>query len=459
MDNADKYSLVEGGIVNKLFLVAAPLIVTQFFQMAYNLTDMFWLGRLSSDAVAASGTVGLFLWLSFAFMMFGRAGAEIGVSQSLGRGDRGKALSFARNAIQIAVFAGIALAIVFILGRELFIGFFGIREANVRKDAIDYLAIVSLSMPMAFAVAAVTGVFNGAGNSRVSLAINGVGFTLNMALDPLLIFTAGLGIRGAGVATIIAHTTAACVALAVLKKHKNRPFERVKVIGRPDGAIVAQIFKWVAPISVESFLFTLLTMPVHALVASFGAGAMAASRIGSQIESLTWLIVGGYASALISFTGQNFGANKWGRIRKGFKVSSGMMAGWGALVSLTLYFGGGALFAVFVPDDPEVIAIGAGYLRILAIIQIPACLEGVASGAFRGQGRTVPPSIASITSNALRAIFAYVLVRSTGLGLTGIWIAVAAGAGLRGPWVYAWYLLHSRKSPKADVTQPDIGTL
>jgi len=456
MDKADKYSLVEGGIVNKLFLIAAPLILTQFFQMAYNLTDMFWLGRLSSDAVAASGTVGLFLWLSFAFLMFGRAGAEIGVSQSLGRGDREKALSYAKNAIQIAVFAGIALAIVFILDREQFIGFFGIREANVRKDAIDYLAIVSLSLPMAFTVAAVTGIFNGAGNSRVSLVINGVGFTLNMVLDPILIFAAGLGIRGAGIATIIAHSSAACLALIVLKKYKNRPFEKVSIIERPDGAIVAQMFKWVVPISVESFLFTLLTMPVHALVASFGAGAMAASRIGSQIESLTWLIVGGYASALVSFTGQNFGANKWGRIRKGFKISSVMMAFWGLLVSLTLYFGGGALFAIFVPDDAEVIRIGSEYLRILAIIQIPACLEGVASGAFRGQGRTIPPSIASITSNALRAMLAYVLVRSTGLGLTGIWIAVSLGAGIRGPWVYMWYLLHSRKDPKADLTQSDI---
>ncbi|MCL2126169.1 MAG: MATE family efflux transporter, partial [Oscillospiraceae bacterium] len=131
MDKSEKYSLVEGSIVGRLFFIALPLIGTQVIQMAYNLTDMFWLGRLSSDAVAASGTVGLFLWLSMAFMMFGRMGAEIGVSQNLGRGDKEKAREFAHTAIFIAVVLGVALAMVYGFGRKPLVGFFGIREANV----------------------------------------------------------------------------------------------------------------------------------------------------------------------------------------------------------------------------------------------------------------------------------------------------------------------------------------
>jgi len=108
--STDKYNLVEGSIVNKLFFVAAPIVITQLFQMAYNLTDMFWLGRLSSDAVAASGTAGLFIWLSYAFFLFGRMGAEIGVSQNLGRGDKETARRFAQNAVIIGVALGIAVA-------------------------------------------------------------------------------------------------------------------------------------------------------------------------------------------------------------------------------------------------------------------------------------------------------------------------------------------------------------
>ncbi|MCL2392248.1 MAG: MATE family efflux transporter [Oscillospiraceae bacterium] len=476
---ADKYSLVEGRIINKLFFIAAPLIMTQVFQMTYNLTDMFWLGRLSSDAVAASGTVGLFLWMSIAFLLFGRMGAEIGVSQSFGRGNRERGLEFAQNSIVLSVVLGILLAIVFILGRTPFVGFFQIPEAHVAQYARDYLSIVSLSLPMAFIIASVSGVFNGAGNSRTSLLINGLGFALNMILTPILIFGSelgiqlqpmlpdsinvgpilifgtGQGIRGAAIATVIAQSVAACFALLLLKKHKKRPFAQIKLLRRLDTTIIKQIFKWVTPISIESFLFTFLTMLVAFLIASYGARALAAARISSQIESLTWLIGGGFASALTAFTGQNFGAGKWDRISKGFKLSSVIMSCWGLVVALILFFGGRFLIEVFAPNAPEVVAIGVENLRILSLVQIPQCLEGVAAGIFRGQSKTIPPSIASVTSNILRVVLAFVLVHFTDLGLTGVWIAIATGAGLRGIWIYVWYLFHSRKLPKLPEIEPN----
>ena len=451
MNRTSKYNLVEGSIVNKLFFVAGPIIMTQIFQMAYNLTDMFWLGRLSSDAVAASGTAGLFLWLSMAFFLFGRMGAEIGVSQNLGRGDKETARSYAQNAIVVAIIMGLFTATVFISFHETFIGLFGIQEAHVEKDAREYLSIVSLGIPFFFTTAAITGIFNGAGNSRMSMLINGFGFTLNMILDPLLIFSAGLGIRGAGVASVIAQSLASVLAVYMLYRSKNRPFETIKLFIRPKWEIIKQIFKWVTPVSLESFLFTTLTMMLTPLTAMYGANALATVRIGSQIESLTWLIGGGYAAALTAFTGQNFGAGKWTRINKGFRLSSVMMAGWGLMVTILLAFGGGALFGIFVPNEPDVIKLGIFYLQLLAFAQIPACLEGVAAGIFRGLGKTVPPSISSITSNIMRVIMAYMFVAYTELGLTGIWLAVVISAVLRGVWIFIWYMIYSRKTPKTDI--------
>jgi len=450
MDKVSKYNLVEGSIVNKLFFVAGPIIMTQIFQMAYNLTDMFWLGRLSSDAVAASGTAGLFLWLSMAFLLFGRMGSEIGVSQNLGRGDKDTARSFAQNSLVIAVVLGIVVAVVYVVLHEFFISLFRIQEAHVEKYAREYLAIVSLGQPFVFVTAAVTGIFNGAGNSRMSMLINGIGFTLNMILDPILIFATGWGIHGAAVASVIAQSSMACLAIIVLMKSKNRPFERIKIFVRPCIDAIRQIFKWVTPVSLESFLFTVLTMMLTPLVAEYGAGALATVRVGSQIESLTWLIAGGYAAALTAFTGQNFGAGKWTRINKGFRLSTVMMTFWGFLVAVLLFFGGRTLYGIFVPNEPAVIAMGVFYLQILAFVQIPACLEGVAAGIFRGMGKTVPPSVSSISSNILRVILAYLAVHFTDLGLTGIWLAVALSAALRGIWVLIWYLVHSRGLPKAD---------
>jgi len=297
---------------------------------------------------------------------------------------------------------------------------------------------------------AISGTFNGAGNSRVSMLINGVGFTLNMVLDPLLIFTAGLGIRGAGLATVIAQSVAVCLAIFMLKKYKNRPFENIKIFTRPNGEVIRQIFKWVTPISLESGLFTILTMLITPLVAIYGAGALATIRIGSQIESLTWLIAGGYASALTAFVGQNFGASKWSRIHSGFKISTRLMVTWGFLVSILLFFAGGSLFRIFVPNDPDVVDKGIQFLRILATIQIVACLEGVAAGIFRGQGKTLQPSIASISSNFLRVLLAYAVTFFTNWGLNGIWIAITVSAAIRGIWIFTWYLMYSRRVPKLD---------
>jgi putative MATE family efflux protein len=348
------------------------------------------------------------------------------------------------------VVLGVALMLGYTLGRGPLVAFFGIQEANVARDARDYLAIVGFGLPFTFLTGAVTGTFNGGGNTRISLLVNGVGLVLNMTLDPLMIFVAGLGIRGAATATVIAQIVAACLSAAALFKHKSRPFEKYTVRVRPDREILKQIIKWVTPISIESFLFTFLTMLTAAIVASFGSNAMAASRVGSQIESMSWLITGGFSSAMTAFVGQNYGAGKWTRIHRGFRVSSVIMACWGMIVSMVLLFAGGALFKVFIPNNQVVVDIGSKYLKILAAAQIPGCLEGVASGSFRGRGKTIPPSITSGTTNALRVVFAFILTRFTSLGLTGIWIALASGSGVRGAWMFVWYLLNSRSAPRED---------
>jgi Na+-driven multidrug efflux pump len=108
------------------------------------------------------------------------------------------------------------------------------------------------------------------------------------------------------------------------------------------------------------------------------------------------------------------------------------------VISLLLFFGGYTLFALFLPE-PEIRAMGAVYLRILAICQIPGCLEAVGSGMFRGMGRTVSPSMVSIASNILRVPACYLLA-STHLALHGVWWGITLSAVLRGAVIFLWAL-------------------
>jgi putative MATE family efflux protein len=449
--SAAGHDLTQGGVFSALLKLALPIMATQFMQMLYNLTDMFWLGRLGSDAVASSGTAGLFMWLSVGLMLIGRVGAEIGVSQSRGRGDMPAAYGYARTALIISAGLGLVYAAFIFSLRTPLVGLFNFKEANVAADTAMYLGIVAVGIPLTYVTSAVVGIFNASGNSKVPFMLNAVGLVMNVVLDPLLIMAAGMGVAGAAVATVIAQTVVVALMLAALKSHRQRPFAEFiffKGLEMTEFKLkMKQIFKWTVPICLENTLFCFLTMLTSRFEVGFGAEAVAISRVGSQVESLSWLVGAGFGSALTTYVGQNFGAGKQERIDKGVRIAAVFMACWGLFVMLVLFLGGGFIFTAFLPD-PALRVLGITYMQTLAFCQIPANLEAVGGNAFKGTGRTLPPSVTSISINALRVPFAYLLSR-TALGLPGIWIVVSVTAAMRGIVINLWYALAERKRKKA----------
>ena len=450
--SAKGIDLTKGNILKKLIAIAAPIMAMQVFQMAYNLIDMFFLGRISPDAVAAAGSAGMFMWLSVAFFLVGQLGAEIGVSQSTGKGDEATARKYAKNAILIAIILGVTTGLITILFSEQLISVLRIRseDAHVARDAATYLRIVGFAFPMIFINNAVSGVYNGVGNSKLPFYLKTIGLAFNVVITPIFIFALGWGIVGAAVATAIGHMLTGALLLFSVKHPKLCPFDdfKFKDIFVADRAIIKQIFKWSLPISADSALFTALTMIIAGFVADFGTGALAAQRVGTQIESLAWLIGGGYAAAFRAFVGQNYGAKKFDRLKKGYLVSASAMSLWGLGVGILLFFAGGPIFRLFI-SEPEIVAMGVSYMRILAFVQIAQCMTGVSASAFDGLGKTVPPTIVSITFNSLRVLVAFFLSQ-TALGLDGIWIGIAFGNLMRGTVLTGWYLLYARKMYKTE---------
>ena len=115
MSNNKQFDLTEGKILNRLLLISLPIIGSNVFQMLYMFIDMFFLGRLSSDAVAASGTAGMYIWLSMALFLIGAMGAEIGVSQNLGANNPELAKRYSQNATCISLILGVFFSIILIL--------------------------------------------------------------------------------------------------------------------------------------------------------------------------------------------------------------------------------------------------------------------------------------------------------------------------------------------------------
>jgi putative MATE family efflux protein len=447
MTGGDTYNLTNGGIIKKLLTLAAPIVASNLMQMIYNVTDMFWLARLGAHAVAASGAAGMYMWLSMGFLLIGRMGTEIGVSQSLGRGNRAEAQGYFCNSLGIAVVVGTLYGAFLLIFRGPCIGFFRFREAPVVRDAEAYLSIVAAFMPMNFAMAVVGGAFTAAGNSRAPFVVMAIGVAANMALDPLFILVWKLGVAGAAWATVISQTLVLAAILVGYAGMGIQPFVGFRLRGPVKKAKILQILKWSTPVALENIFFCFLSMVTGRLEAGFGADAVAVSRIGSQLESLSWLIGAGFGSALVVFIGQNYGAGKEDRIREVLRLSTGILALWGLAVTAFLWFAGPYVFALFFPDR-RLLGLGTSYLRILAFCQLAMNIEALGSGAFKGRGKTIPPSVVVISTNALKPVLAWVLSRGA-LGLRGVWIGVVISANLRGLWMNLWYAVESRRRRRA----------
>lgn len=443
-----KTNLTEGNILKKLITMALPIMGTSLIQMAYNMTDMFWVARIGSRAVTAVGTAGFFTWLAAAFIIIPRIGAEVGVSQAVGRKNPEEVKSYIRHSVQMNVVLALLYGAVLILFRHQLVGFFRIPGADIIENTIKYLVIISTGMVFFFLPPVLTGIFNGHGDSRTPFIINAVGLVVNMVLDPVLILGLGpfpaMGVAGAAIATIFAQFMVSFIYVLYIMKRTDY-FKGINFLQKPDWEHLGRITKLGLPVAAQSGAFTVIAMILARILAAWGSTPIAVQSVGSQIESISWMTASGFQTALSAFVGQNFGAKKWGRIYKGYFTAIGIISVIGFITSCLLIFLPGPIFSIFI-KEPDVLEYGKVYLRILGLSQLFMCIEITTAGAFNGLGKTLPPSIVGIVFNALRIPGALLL--SMSLGLNGVWWSISMSSVCKGVLLTAWFILFISRHPE-----------
>lgn len=430
----NRLDLTNGSIGNRLIKLSLPIMGTSFIQMAYNLVDMLWVGKAGSDAVAAVGTAGFFPWLSMAFIMLSRVGGEVKVAQSVGENNINNTKLYIKSALENNIILSILFSMVVIIFNKSFIDIFKLGNESVILMSRQYLVIVSFGFFFFFLNQVLTGIFNGLGNSKTPFLINTVGLVTNIVLDPILIFglfgMPKLGVAGAAIATISAQIVSSIIFLYKIKKSNDEYF-KIKLFKNMNIPFHKDVIKIGIPVAIQNGMFTLISMVIGILIASWGSTAIAAQKVGSQIESISWMTSDGLSVAITSFIGQNYGANKFDRVKKGCKAGILSALLLGVITTLILVFGGGIIFSLFINEQDAIIK-GEMYLKILGYTQIFNCLEIIVCGIFKGLGRTYISSVVVTVLTALRIPMAYVLSNKSILGLNGIWWSISISTFLKG---------------------------
>jgi Na+-driven multidrug efflux pump len=172
-------------------------------------------------------------------------------------------------------------------------------------------------------------------------------------------------------------------------------------------------------------------MTLGVIVASFGPVSIAVQKVGSQIESISWMTAEGLAIALSSFVGQNYGAKDYDRIKKGCKITIIIGIILGTINTLVLVFLGKYIFSIFI-NEGESILKGTDYLKILGYSQLFMCIEIIITGIFRGLGKTLVPSLVSIILTGSRLPLAYIISKPNILGIDGVWWSISISSILKG---------------------------
>ncbi len=445
--------LTSGNIFSQILKLAVPIIATSFIQMAYNMIDMAWLGNVGSETVGAVGMAGYLVWFGSSLMFIPKIGAEVCISQSIGRKNINEAIAFTRNAFGLSFIIALVFAILVWLFTVPIINLFQIESDFVNKTAYTYLQIVAIGMPFTYSNITLSGIYNGTGNSKIPFFVNGVGLIINILIDPILIFGYGdipaMGAKGAAIATVASQFLVFGIFIILLRS-KQQPLSTKHYLGKLQKQFLKPIIKVGGPVALQSAFFAFLAIILARVMNTIAQGnsmPLSVQAIGSQIEALSWMTALGFSSALGTFTGQNYGAKRWDRIQKGFFITLGIATFLGLISSILFYFFGSEVFSFFIKNsEPMVLKMGTVYLIILSYSQIFMCIEITTAGAFNGIGKAMVPAIIGISGNLLRIplafIFAYPLVNilppfqndisPNDIPVTSVWWGITLSSVLKG---------------------------
>lgn len=441
-----EYNLLDGPIKKTLIKMSMPLMGTAFVQIAYQLVDLIWLGKLSTEAVAAVGSVGFFMWIAQGLCLIGKTGVGVGLSQAYGKNDKIMLKEVMRAGVIVNFTICALLIFIYLTFMNNILGFFRLEE-EVFVMAKAYFKIVGIGLVFTFLNPILSVTFLSRGNSVTPFKIAIIALFTNIILDPLLIFGfwifPKMGIRGAALATVIAQGVQTLLSIITGIKAKEL-FVSVNYFKEVKLKSIKGILNLGVPTSIQALVHAFVGLILNKYTASFGSVAIAVYSIGSQIESISWMSAEGFSSAFTTFFGQNYGAKRFERIEEARKSGMRIINSIGLFATIFLMVFSRQLFKIFVPGDEKLIEWGMYYLLIIGPSEIFMTMEIGTTGMLNGLGLTRLPAYNGLILNVLRIPFAKIFMPI--FAVNGIWMAMSLSSILKGSIITIGYKYLCKKT-------------
>lgn len=402
--------ITEGVIWKQLLIFFFPILFGTFFQQLYNTVDAVIVGRfVGKEALAAvGGSTGTLINLLVGFFVGLSSGATVIISQFYGGGREKRVSEAVHTAIAFSLACGVGLMVIGIAASPIALRAMGTPD-DIMQYSLSYIRIYFLGIIPNLVYNMGAGILRAIGDSKRPLYYLMASCFTNIVLDLVLVVWLRLDVRGAAIATIVSQLVSAVLVVLQLLRTKDSYRLVIRKI-RLNLFMVMRIVRIGLPAGLQSVMYSASNIIIQSSVNSLGTDTVAAWTAYSKIDSVYWMIISALGISITTFVGQNYGAGKLDRVKRGIYVCLGLSFLITAILSVTLYLGGGYIYLMFTADA-AVIAKGMEILHFL----VPAfatyvCIE-VLSGALRGTGDCwIPMIMTAVGVCALRVLWILVAV-------------------------------------------------
>ena len=430
--------ITEGVIWKQLLLFFFPILLGSFFQQMYNTVDAMIVGRFAGKlALAAVGSTGAFVSMLFGFFVGVASGATVILSQFYGARDW--------KGVHGAVHTGVALALlagVLVTALGLILAVPVLRLMRVPEDtyagALTYIRTFFSGMIACTVYNVGAGILRALGDSRRPLYFLIVSCVTNIVLDLLFVAVFHWGVFGAAFATVISQAVSAVLVVLCLMRREDASCLVLKEI-RVEMSIFRDILHIGIPAGMQSVMYSVSNMIIQTSINSFGSDTVAAWTALGRMDSVVWLVMGAFGTAITTFVGQNFGAQRYDRMRRSTRICLVMALGATLTLSALILTFGRNLIGLFT-TDPAVIDLGAMMVRRISPFYTAYVAVEVLSGTIRGTGDSVRPVIFIACGTCLLRIVWVAVCMRLGLGFEAVILTYAVSWSVTSVIFIVYYL-------------------